>query len=111
MEVLGCAKRKDTMPVKIVVNVCCGGIRLSSEARKRYKELGGELPFFGDTHRDDPTLVAVVEELGKRANSEHSKLKIVEIPEGVEWEIIETDGWGEHVAEVSRKWFPEYDDD
>lgn len=101
---------KTVMTVKIIVNVCCSGIRLSSEARKRYKELGGKLPYISDRHRNDPTLVAVIEELGKKADGEHSRLKIVEIPEGVEWEIVETDGWGEHVAEVSRKWFPDYDD-
>jgi hypothetical protein len=57
----------------------------------------------GDIPRDDPDLVAVVEQLGKKANGTHAELKVVEIPDGVEWEIQEYDG-SEHVAEVHRTW-------
>ena len=56
-----------------------------------------------DLARDDPYLVAVVEELGERANGRHASLKIVEIPADVNWEIDEYDG-NETVAEKHRTW-------
>jgi hypothetical protein len=54
--------------------------------------------------RDDRDLVAVVEQLGTRANGPLATLEIVEIPEDVVWEIAERDGL-EHVAEVHRTWY------
>jgi len=56
-----------------------------------------------DLARDDPYLVAVVEELGARANGRHAELKVVEIPADVDWEITEYDG-NEAVAEKHRTW-------
>ena len=56
-----------------------------------------------DIARDDPDLVAVVEELGDLANSRFSELKVVEIPDNVKWEVDESDGM-EHIAEVHRIW-------
>jgi hypothetical protein len=56
-----------------------------------------------DLHRDDPALVQTVEELGEKANGRHASLTVVEIPDGVEWEIDEYDGT-EHVAEKHRTW-------
>ena len=53
--------------------------------------------------RDDSLLVKVVRELGKEANARHSKLKIVKIPNDVEWQIEEYDGC-EHIAEKHRTW-------
>lgn len=56
-----------------------------------------------EADRKDPNLVRVVEELGAAANGAHAKLRIVEIPDDVEFEIDEYDG-NEHVAEVHRTW-------
>jgi hypothetical protein len=53
--------------------------------------------------RNDPDLVAAVEELGEKAGGEYSWLRIVEIPDGVSWHIDEYDG-NEHIAEVHRTW-------
>lgn len=53
--------------------------------------------------RTDPLLVQVVEELGDEANGSCAELEIVEIPDGVSWEIDEYDGI-EHIAEVHRTW-------
>jgi len=53
--------------------------------------------------RTDCDLIAVIEELGDKANGRFAKLKIVEIPDDVEWEIHEYDGL-EHIAEVHRTW-------
>jgi hypothetical protein len=56
-----------------------------------------------DIARDDPALVKLVKEMGKEANSRFSSLKIVNVPDGVEWEIDEYDGI-EWVAEKHRVW-------
>lgn len=53
--------------------------------------------------RDDPDLVAVVEELGAEASGQCASLKVVEIPDDAEWEIVEYDG-NEHIAEKHRTW-------
>ena len=56
-----------------------------------------------DLVRDDPVLIQVVRELGTKANAPVAKLKIVEIPASVEWQIEEYDG-KEWVAERHRSW-------
>lgn len=53
--------------------------------------------------RDDPALVRVVEELGPKAGGMCAKLRVVEVPDGVEWQIEEYDG-NEHIAEKHRTW-------
>lgn len=55
------------------------------------------------TNRSHPLLVKVVEELGEDANTRYSKLKVVEVPDGVDYTIEEYDGL-EHIAEVHRTW-------
>jgi len=111
---------------KIVINACHGGFGLSHEAMMRYAEIKGinlvwEDGRWGklyykdsvsdDNHfsdrdipRDDPVLVQVVEELGHDADGFAANLKIVEIPDDVEWHIAEYDG-SEHVAENHRTWW------
>lgn len=54
-------------------------------------------------NRTHPLVIRVVEELGDRANSRCAELKIVEIPDGVDYVIQEYDGL-EHVAEKHRTW-------
>ena len=56
-----------------------------------------------DLARDDPALVAVVQELGAKADGRHAELKVVEIPNDVNWYIEEYDGC-EWVAERHRTW-------
>jgi hypothetical protein len=53
--------------------------------------------------RDDPILVQVVEEMGENVNTRFSELKVVNIPDDVEWQIEEYDG-AEWVAEKHRTW-------
>src|SRR3990167_2487023 len=57
----------------------------------------------GDIPRNDLSLIKVVTELKSEANVECSKLKIITIPDGIEWEIEEYDG-AEWVAEKHRTW-------
>jgi hypothetical protein len=53
--------------------------------------------------RDDPFLIEVVEKLGDKANGRCAELEIVEIPDGVDWEIDEYDG-SESIHEKHRSW-------
>ena len=56
-----------------------------------------------DIARNDSFLVQVVEELKEKVNSVYSSLKVVNIPDDIEWQIEEYDGW-EHVAEKHKTW-------
>jgi hypothetical protein len=47
--------------------------------------------------------VQAVEELGDAANGDYAKLNVVEIPDGVDYEISEYNGV-ERVDEVHRSW-------
>ena len=53
--------------------------------------------------RNSPLLIQVVEELGEEANGRCADLSIVEIPDGVDWQIEEYDG-NEHIAEKHQTW-------
>ena len=90
--------------MKIVINKCFGGFGLSEVALNRYKqETGKDQVYDWEIPRDDPVLVSIVEELTEDSWGAYSVLKIVEVPDGVEWEIDEYDG-NEGVAEVHRTW-------
>lgn len=56
-----------------------------------------------DIPRDDPALVATVEELGSESFGHCADLKVVEVPDDVKWHIEEYDGL-EHVAENHHTW-------
>lgn len=100
---------------KIVINTCYGGFALSKEALDYIIEVKnidpgvwqqwGYYENFSDLSlsRDDPDLVAVVEKFGEAASADMSSLKIVEIPDNVEWEVMDYDGV-EWVAEKHKTW-------
>lgn len=107
--------------MKIVINRCYGGFSLSSEAHaiiaKRkgwqyacddwdndywYSE-PGKLVTCNELPRNDPDLVAAVEELGAGVNGRYAELKIVNVPDEVDWYISEYDGL-EKVHECHRSW-------
>ena len=113
--------------VKIVINSDYGGFSLSDQAILEYGRLKGlnlvkdentnwsisifykdsvaKENYFEDREipRNDPALVEVVEVLGEAANGFAASLKIVEIPEDVEWCVEENDG-REWVSEKHRTW-------
>ena len=111
---------------EIVINNDYGGFSLSREAVLLARKLSGnpkwggvtiegdvydngdvcntDYGFIDDIPRDDKILVEVVKKLGKKANGYLSSLKIVKIPDDVEWEIEEYDGM-EWVTEKHRKWY------
>lgn len=91
--------------MKVVINACHGGFGLSAAACKLLElEPGGRgWEYCDDESRAAPELVRVVEELGKRASDDLAALKVVEIPDGIEWELRDYDGV-EEVVETGRTW-------
>lgn len=91
---------------KIVINTCYGGFGLSEEALQMIavkKNVDTSDFDHYDLDRDDPVMVSIVEELGSKANDKFAQLKVVEIPDDVEWRIMEYGGV-EYVAEKHRTW-------
>ena len=89
----------------IVINSCYGGFGLSDKALDMYKQLSNKSEVYSfELDRTDPILIQVVEALGAEADGRFAKLRIIEIPDDIEWEITEYDG-SELVEEVHRKWF------
>lgn len=100
--------------MKVVINRCYGGFSVS---RKVYRYLKIEWDGSGFisnedlgiksenyyAYRTDKRLVEAVEKIGKKSNGDVAKLKIVEIPDNIEWEIEEYDGL-EWIAEKHRTW-------
>jgi hypothetical protein len=95
--------------MKVVINTCHGGFCLSDAAIARYLELAdltmtkADEFYDRDIPRDDDALIQVVEEMGGMANGSFANLKIVEIPNDVNWYIEDYDGQ-EWVAERHRTW-------
>lgn len=102
--------------MKIVINTCYGGFGLSKMAMESYAarkglQLGKWNQTFGfydgisdrSIARDDKDLIEIVESLGSLANGSCAELKVVEIPDGIEWSVHEYDG-NEWVAEAHRTW-------
>jgi hypothetical protein len=110
--------------MKLVINKCFGGFSVSRKAVEYMANLGSsqaiaELESMEDNsndiylgysekydhqyNRNDPYLIEAVEVLKEEANSRFSKLKVIEIPEGVNWEIDEYDGV-EVAREKHRSW-------
>lgn len=81
--------------------------KLLTQAKKTgdFKELNGKNLFLSNRSvlRNDPILVQVIEKLGGKANGRHAKLKVVEIPDDIKWEISEYKG-REHVSETHKIW-------
>lgn len=73
----------------------------------RYRDTSGTLGRYWDSwtseNRRHPLVIRAIEELGEAANGPYAKLKVVEIPDGTEYEISEYDG-REHIAEAHQTW-------
>jgi hypothetical protein len=112
--------------VKVVINKSIGAFSVSREVVIRLREMNchgafeevlegehwsdGELRdlredhyFLDEVERDDPRLIAIIEELGERASPD-TELKIIEIPDDVEWYVDESDCGVEFVREKHRIW-------
>jgi hypothetical protein len=121
------------MNKQVVINSCYGGFSLSEKAFVEYLKRKGincvtEVNEFGwvdfyknsisdenyISHydyvspsnlstREDPDLIAIIEEIGEESFGMFASLKIVEIPDDVEYEITEFDGL-ETIREKCRTW-------
>lgn len=90
--------------MKIVINRCYGGFSLSDKAIKEYcKQKGIQSVNEWDIKRNDPSLVDIVEKMGAAAGDRLADLKIVDIPDDVDWVIEDYDGV-EWAAERHRTW-------
>lgn len=116
--------------MKVLINACFGGFGLSDAAFEKLLDrkgiawekqegeydnmeyyhaghLGDDDHYLYDRNltenRADPDLIAVFEEMGDLTNGRYSRLKIVEVPDDVEWEVDEYDG-NEWIAEKHRTW-------
>jgi len=116
--------------MKVVINRCYGGFGLSDTAFEKLLDRKGiawekkkdsysydayyhagqlgddehylsDYDFYGN--RTDEDLLAIIEEMGEASFGAHASLKIVNIPDDVEFEIEEYDGM-EWVAEKHRTW-------
>lgn len=111
---------------KVVINKCFGGFGLTKEAVEWMRQQGCEpaeqatLPgeyysdgsgpakdfgsFGRDIPRDDSHLLEAINEFGsEEVSGRCADLKVVDIPDDVEWQIKEYDG-REWVAEKHRTW-------
>lgn len=114
---------------KIVINTCYGGFGLSDAAFQEFlhrKGVAWELvkdgqwqTYYAKGHagddnyyiseydyyenRTDADLVDIVETMGKEANGWAANLKVVDVPDDVDWYLDEYDGI-EWVAERHRTW-------
>ena len=106
--------------MKIVINNCFGGFTISRKcaefmASKGHKQAKAELEednfygygyvkgFDGGYSRTDPILVEAIETLGEEANGSCSELKVIEIPDDIEYYIHDYDGM-ETVHEKHQSW-------
>lgn len=115
--------------MKVVINRCYGGFGVSREALHELRKMGYEpalkevdlgekwpdgsvnndsflnRSFFlhDGMERHDRELVEVVERMGAAANGACADLGVIEIPDGVDYEVDEYDG-KEIVREKHRSW-------
>jgi len=78
---------------------------MTMEERKAQGDKYDSITFQADRlPRDDKDVVKAIEELGsEKASARHAEIKVVEVPDEVEWTIEEYDGM-EWVAEAHRTW-------
>ena len=101
--------------MKIVINKCYGGFSVSEAV---YNELGIKWDGYGYldnekfgikdnnymAYRTNDKLIAAVEKIGEeKASGNFAELRVVEIPDDIEWEIDEHNGV-ESVHEQHRSW-------
>lgn len=60
--------------------------------------------YYGNLDRTDEDMIGVIEEIGSEADGICGEIKIVEIPDGVEWEVDNYDGM-ESIHEAHSVWY------
>ncbi len=90
---------------KIAIHTSFGGFRLTKEAISYLKKLGVNLKNdydYDKLPRDDKNLIITIEDLKEDA-SDDGDIRIIEIPDDVDWFIEDYDG-AEWVSEVHQTW-------
>ena len=96
--------------MKVVINRCWGGFALSDNAEKDLNVnedscYPNGMDIYDDEARTYQPLIDLIEEKGSEYVSDrYAKLRIVEIPDDVDWYISDYDGM-EEVEEVHRSWY------
>lgn len=74
-------------------------------SKEEYEKLMGRYweTWIDRDNRSHPLLIKVVEELGKKSWGNHAQLQVVEIPDGIKFEIADYDGV-ETIHEQHRSW-------
>ncbi len=90
--------------MKVVINDCFGGFSLSEKVLDwlKHKKQISDLDQY-EIARNDPDLIEGIETFKEESGSKYSKLKIVEIPDNVDYIIEEYDG-KEWIAEKHLTW-------
>jgi len=93
--------------MKIVINTDYGGFGLSEKALEEYKQKANITDpdfYYWDIPRTCPILIEMVESMDTaEINTPYSALRVIEIPDNVEWQLEEYDGV-EWIAEKHRTW-------
>lgn len=94
--------------MKVLINRCFGGFGFSDYFVEEYhKRTGTYISNLYDDSlsvRTSNDIIELVEKIGpEKSSGGLSKLKIVEVPDDVEWEIHEYDGM-ERIHEKHRAW-------
>jgi hypothetical protein len=115
--------------MKVAINVCEGGFSLSDWAFEKLIDLGWQVTDNPNEESDllachcptreyclspkwetkkkelrtHPDIITVIEELQHDAETEFSKLKVIEIPDDINWVIEDCDG-NEWVSEEHKTW-------
>lgn len=90
--------------MKVVLNKCYGGFGLSEKAKKYLGDEQADLHYGYDYKaRNNPKLVECIEVLGEEASGQYALLVVVEIPNNIEWGIVDYDGY-ETIHEEHRVW-------
>lgn len=89
--------------MKIAINCNAGEFCLS---KKAYEYMG--IPWdnegwYENGERTDPKLIDCIENLGEQANGWFARLKVIEIPDNIDYRIINFDGF-ETVVEEGHYW-------
>jgi len=96
--------------MQVVINTSHSNFAISRDAilyiQKKIKSVKAKSEinaYAFDNDRCNPLLVEAVEKLGKKANGLYTTLKIIEIPDDVEWQIFAQNG-KEIIREKHRFW-------
>ena len=101
--------------MKVVINKCYGGFGISAAVRKElglpkseycsiYNEDLGIKSSNYNAIRSDKRLINAIEKIGiENSHGDHAKLKIVEIPDGIDFYIDDYDGI-ESIHQTHQSW-------